>query len=143
MKAAGHRVALRNGTALVQTRYYTGFGEIWDGFSKNVYGGLGYRPLVAFAGLFILVPALLFPFFRLGAGLWTGGALVLAAVQVSLILIARAITSRAGRDPMWSVPLYPVMLSVWAGTLARSMLLARTQREIEWRGRKYVTRPPR
>jgi hypothetical protein len=32
---------------------------------------------------------------------------------------------------------------VWAGALARSMVLARTGREIEWKGRTYATRPPR
>jgi chlorobactene glucosyltransferase len=143
VKAAGHKVGLRNGTTLVRTRWYHGFREIWDGFSKNAYGGLGYRPGVALAALFIVAPALLFPFLRFGAAVTTGGALVLPAVQVSLILSTRVITSRAGKDPMWSVPLHPVMIAVWAGALARSMVLARTGREIEWKGRKYATGPPR
>ena len=43
---------------------------------------------------------------------------------------------------MWSVPLHPVAVTVWAATLARSMSLARTGREIEWKGRTYATRPP-
>ena len=66
----------------------------------------------------------------------------LPAFQVSLILSTRTITSRAGKDPLWSVPFHPVMVSVWAGTLARSALLARSGREVEWKGRHYATRPP-
>lgn len=143
VKAAGHRVALRNGTTLVRTRWYTGFREIWDGFSKNAYGGLAYRPGVALAALLIVAPALLLPFLRLGAGLTIGGAVAIPALQVSLILSTRAITSRVGRDPLWSIPLHPVMIAVWAGALARSMVLARTGREIEWKGRRYATGPPR
>jgi cellulose synthase/poly-beta-1,6-N-acetylglucosamine synthase-like glycosyltransferase len=143
VKAAGHRVALRNGTSLVHTRWYTGFREIWDGFSKNAYGGLAYRPGVALAALLIVAPALLLPFLRLGAGVTIGGAIAIPALQVSLILSTRAITSRVGRDPLWSIPLHPVMIAVWAGALARSMVLARTGREIEWKGRKYATGPPR
>jgi cellulose synthase/poly-beta-1,6-N-acetylglucosamine synthase-like glycosyltransferase len=143
VKASGHRVGLRNGTTLVHTRWYEGFREIWEGFSKNAYGGLAYRPGVALAALFVVAPALLFPFLRLGAAVSTGGALGLPALQVSLILSTRAITSRVGKDPMWSIPLHPVMLAVWAGALARSMLLARTGHEIEWKGRKYATGPPR
>jgi cellulose synthase/poly-beta-1,6-N-acetylglucosamine synthase-like glycosyltransferase len=143
VKAAGHRVALRNGTTLVHTRWYTGFREIWDGFSKNAYGGLAYRPGVALAALLIVAPALLLPFLRLGAGLTIGGAIAIPALQVSLILSTRAITSRVGRDPLWSIALHPVMIAVWAGALARSMMLARTGREIEWKGRKYATGPPR
>ena len=142
VKASGHRIGLRNGTDLVHARWYTGFGEIWNGFSKNVYGGIGYRPGIGLLTLCVVVPALLVPFLRLGAGLTTGGALAFPAVQVGLILSTRAITSRVGRDPLWSVPLHPVAIAVWAGTFARSMVLAHTGREIEWKGRRYVTRPP-
>jgi chlorobactene glucosyltransferase len=141
VKASGHHIGLRNGTDLVHTRWYTGFGEIWHGFSKNAYGGIGYRPGIALLTLFVVAPALLVPFLRLGAGLATGGTLAFPAVQVGLILSMRAVTSRVGRDPLWSAPLHPVAIAVWAGTLARSMVLAHTGREIEWKGRRYVTRP--
>ena len=71
VKASGHRIALCNGTDLVHTRWYTGFREIWNGFSKNVYGGIGHRPGIGLLTLFVVVPALLIPFLRLGAGLTT------------------------------------------------------------------------
>jgi len=141
VKASGHRIALRNGTDLVHTRWYTGFGEIWHGFSKNAYGGIGYRPGVGLLTIFVVAPALLLPFLRLGAGITTGGALGFPALQVALILSMRAVTTRVGRDPLWSIPLHPVAIAVWAGTLARSMVLAHTGREIEWKGRRYLTRP--
>ena len=141
VKASGHRIALRNGTDLVRNRWYTGFGEIWHGFSKNAYGGIGYRPGIGLLTIFVIAPALLLPFLRLGAGITTGGALAFPALQVGLILSMRAVTTRVGRDPLWSIPLHPVAIAVWAGTLARSMVLAHTGREIEWKGRRYVTRP--
>src|SRR5262249_17783020 len=81
------------------------------------------------------------PFARLGAGIPTGGALRFPALQVALILSMRAVTTRVGRDPLWSIPLHPVAIAVWTGTLARSMVLAHTGREIEWKGRRYLTRP--
>ena len=99
VKASGHRIALCNGTELVHTRWYTGFREIWNGFSKNVYGGIGYRPGIGLLTLFVVVPALLIPFLRLGAGLTTGGV-AFPAAQVALILSMRAVASRVGRDPM-------------------------------------------
>jgi hypothetical protein len=141
VKQSGRRIALRNGTDLVHSRWYTGFREIWHGFSKNAYGGIGYRPGVALLTLFVVAPALLLPFLRLAAGLATGSGLAFPALQVGLILSVRAVTSRVGRDPLWSVPLHPVAITVWAGTLARSMVLAYSGREIEWKGRTYVTRP--
>ena len=141
VKASGHRIALRNGTDLVHTRWYTGFGEIWHGFSKNAYGGIGYRPGIGLLTIFVVAPVLLLPFLRLGAGITTGGELGFPALQVALILSMRAVTTRVGRDPLWSIPLHPVAIFVWAGTLARSMVLAHTGREIEWKGRRYLTRP--
>ena len=141
VKASGHRIALRNGTDLIHTRWYTGFGEIWHGFSKNAYGGIGYRPGIGLLTIFVVAPVLLLPFLRLGAGITTGGALGFPALQVALILSMRAVTTRVGHDPLWSIPLHPVAIFVWAGTLARSMVLAHTGREIEWKGRRYLTRP--
>src|SRR5262249_8294531 len=57
VKASGHRIALRNGTDLVHTRWYTGFGEIWHGFSKNAYGGVCCPPRVGAAPVFFAPPA--------------------------------------------------------------------------------------
>ncbi len=73
---------------------------------------------IALLTLFVVVPALLIPFLRLGAGLTTGGTLAFPAAQVGLILSMRAVTSHVGRDPMWSVPLHPIAIAVWAGTFA-------------------------
>ena len=47
VKAAGFPVRLANGTDLVETRWYTGVGDIWRGFSKNAYGGVNYSPWMA------------------------------------------------------------------------------------------------
>ena len=142
MKAAGHRISLRNGTALVSTRWYSSFREIWNGFSKNAYGALGYRPGVALATLFVVGPFLLLPFARLGTGIVSGQVAVLPVVQVVLILATRTISSRAGGDPLWSVPFHPVTIMIWAGTLAHSMVIASTAREIEWKDRRYTARAP-
>src|SRR5262249_57285881 len=83
VKASGHRIALRNGTDLVRTRWYTGFAEIWHGFSKNAYGGIGYRPGIGLLTIFVVAPALLLPFLRLGAGITTGGTLAFPAPPVA------------------------------------------------------------
>ena len=142
VKAAGYPVALRNGSGLVSTCWYTGFREIWDGFSKNAYGGVGYRPSVVFGALFVVVPVLVFPFLALGAGVWTGGALGAAGVPGEPDPLDADDHVAGGQGPLWSVPFHPVMVSVWAGTLARSALLARSGREVEWKGRQYATPPP-
>jgi cellulose synthase/poly-beta-1,6-N-acetylglucosamine synthase-like glycosyltransferase len=141
VKKSGHRIGLRNGTTLIHTRWYTGLREIWGGFSKNAYGALDYRPGVALTALIVVMPLLVLPFIRLGMDVSSGRDIAFPIIQVGLILATRTITSRVGRDPLWSVPLHPAMIVVWAGTLAHSMMLARPGREIEWKGRPYQTHP--
>jgi chlorobactene glucosyltransferase len=140
VKAAGHTVGLRNGTELVSTRWYSSFPEIWNGFSKNAYGALDHQPALALTTLAVAVPLLLLPFVRFGVQTLSGQIASLVVVQVVLILVTRVISARAGGDPLWSIPFHPLTITAWAGTLARSMLIARTGHEIEWKRRRYTAR---
>lgn len=138
VKAAGHELRLVNGTDLVSTRWYHGLGEIWRGFSKNAYGGIGYRPGLAIAAVTVLMPILVVPFVRVVAGLITGSVPTEALWQVALLLFGRAVTSVVGRDPLWTVPLHPVTIVFWAATLTWSVLLGVTGRSVTWKGRSVA-----
>lgn len=141
IKATGRRVRIVNGTDLVATRWYDGVGNIWRGFSKNAYGGLGYNPWFAMAVVGVLAPLLLVPFLRVGLGLLSGDVPTVAMWQVALLLAARALTSLLGRDPLWSIPLHPITVAFWGATLAWSMVLTSTGRTVSWKDRDVPTRP--
>lgn len=134
-KAAGYDLRLVNGTDLVTTHWYDGVGQIWRGFTKNAYGGIGYRPVLALFALLVLTPILVAPFARVLAGVATGDVPDEALLQVILLLSGRAITGVVGRDSLWTVPLYPVTILFWAATLAWSMVLSATGRSVMWKGR--------
>lgn len=136
VKAAGYESRLINGTDLASTRWYHGLGEIWRGFSKNAYGGLAYRPTLAALVVFALVPLLLLPFVRVLAGLVAGDVPGEALVQVFLLLTGRLITGIVGRDPAWTVPLYPLAVIFWGMTLAWSATLGLTGKTVSWKGRQ-------
>jgi chlorobactene glucosyltransferase len=140
VKAAGYRVRLSNGTDLVQTRWYQDTGGIWNGFSKNAYGALGYNPLIAAFVVLVLAPLLLSPFVRFGFGIVDGALPMIVVWQVLLMLASRALTAVMGRDPLWSTPLHPVGLAFWAATLGWSAVLAHTGRGVVWKGRTMPTR---
>ncbi len=141
VKAAGRGVALGDGTDLVATHWYDRLGDIWRGFAKNAYGGLGYNPWLGASVVFVLMPLLLVPFVRVGLGA-LGGEIPDAALWQSLLLVAnRALTSHFGRDPYWSSVLYPVTVAFWGVTLARSMLWYATQRSVVWKDRDVPTYP--
>ena len=141
VKAAGHRVRLANGTDLVETGWYRGVGDIWRGFSKNAYGGIGYNPWMAAVVVLVLMPVLLLPFFRVGVGVVGGDIPAVAIWQVLLLLSGRMLTSHLGRDPQWTTPLHPVMVAFWGLALAWSAMLSVTHRSVVWRGREVPTRP--
>ena len=141
VKAAGYPVRLANGTDLVETGWYDNLGDIWRGFSKNAYGGVGYNPWAAAAVVLVLMPVLLLPFFRLGLGAVGGDIPAIAVWQVLLLLSNRMLTSHLGRDPQWSTPLHPFMVAFWGLALAWSAMLSATHRSVVWRDREVPTRP--
>lgn len=138
VKAAGHEIRLANGTDLVATRWYRGLGEIWRGFSKNAYGGIGYRSGLALLACVVLTPLLVLPFVRVVTGLVAGDVPGEAVLQVALLLAGRLITSIVGRDPLWTVPLHPVTVIFWAATLAWSVSLGLSGRSVTWKGRRVA-----
>ena len=65
VKAAGYHQRLINGTDLATTTWYSGFRDIWKGFSKNAYGALSYRTSLSLLVTFMVAPLLALPFLRL------------------------------------------------------------------------------
>jgi hypothetical protein len=141
VKETGRRVRLFDGTDLVQTSWYWKVGDIWTGFAKNAYATLGYNPWVASVVIFLLAPLLLSPFLRVALGALAGDIPALAAWQLLLLTGNRALTAVFGRDPLWSTPLHPFTLVFWAATLAWSVVLAKTEREVVWKGRALSIGP--
>jgi chlorobactene glucosyltransferase len=135
VKATGRRVRLFDGTDLVQTTWYRKVGDIWTGFAKNAYATLGYNPWVASAVIFVLAPLLLSPFLRVALGALEGDIPAFAVWQLLLLMGNRALTAVFGQDPLWSTPLHPFTLVFWAATLAWSVVLAKTERVVVWKGR--------
>jgi chlorobactene glucosyltransferase len=141
VKRAGYRVRLGDGTDLVATAWYDRLGDIWRGFAKNAYGGIGYNPWLGTAVVFGLMPLLLIPFVRVGVGA-LGGEIPEAALWQACVLVGnRLLTSHFGRDPYWSAPCHPITIAFWGVTLARSMMWFATQRSVAWKDRDVPTYP--
>lgn len=68
IKERGHRVVFADGDQIAQCRMYGSASQVWEGFSKNIYEGLGGHPLalagviglysLAFVSPYILAPVL-------------------------------------------------------------------------------------
>ncbi len=139
VKLAGRSIVLLNGTDLVETRWYRGVSEIWNGFAKNAYTALDRNPLVASAVVFVLSPLLLSPAVRLVLGLLDGQVASLVLWQMMLLTANRVLTANLGRDAVWTAPLHALTIAFWAATLFWSMMLTVTGRDVVWKGRALST----
>ncbi len=132
IKQAGKRLAIADGTGRVFCRMYTNLGEIWLGFSKNLYPAFGGKPLP-----FWFAMGLLGGFFVLPWALAIGG------VPEAWGAVALALGMRVGlawrlRQSVWSVLGHPLAMVFLLALGLRSYGVARSGRTVPWKGRTYA-----
>ena len=145
VKQAGFRLRVTLANEHVAVRMYSGFREVWDGFTKNVAYACSGWAAVVFLSLSLLwtVVAILPPAVLLAAA---AGARIApadvarAAVSFSLLIGARAILAAALRDKIWPSLTHPLMAAVWAALVARSLFHRLVRRRLVWRGRSFDAR---
>ncbi len=130
---------------LVAVRMYHGFREVWNGFTKNIAYAMGGITGVAFAALSLVwtAVAILPPVVLVAAIFCTSlpaADVALAGVTFGLLVLARAVLSRALGDPVWPSLTHPLMAAVWAGLLFRSVYQRLVRRTVPWRGRHFDAR---
>ncbi len=140
LKAEGRRVGLFLAPDAFQVRLYRSFGEIWQGFSKNLYAGLGHSPQRALLGVLGLAFLHGGPSLVLAWGLSAGlpGAPLAAAGGLAL---ACQILTRLRDDRDYGLRSWPWALSHPVGNLLTAALLANSALRhhlgatVRWKGR--------
>lgn len=142
-KGTSSRVCFADGARIASCRMYRSGADLWAGFSKNLYEGIG-GSIPALAGVILLytvtmvLPFVAAPVAALVAPAWLPAALA----GVTLNLLTRAmLAARFGHSPL-SVLLHPIAV---IGLLAIAVNSARwsLQGAIHWRGRTYAARGQR
>ncbi|MEN0063668.1 MAG: glycosyltransferase family 2 protein [Myxococcota bacterium] len=140
MKRGRHRVVFADGQKIANTRMYQSARDLWEGFSKNAFEGIGGKwwAMVAVQALYFL--CFVAPYIVLGGGAlgiegwWWPGLLGVVANVVTRGLLAM----RYGHS--WSsVLLHPVAVLGFLGLLVNSWRWYRSDR-VMWRGRVYAGR---
>ena len=136
-RRAGFRTDLFDGTDLVQCRMYRGFGQVWRGFAKNAYEGLGSPVLLLFVTL-LHGCAVLLPWLTLALGLvdvamspwvpWVAALTIVAGFAQRIVLARRFAHAWA------SVALHPVGILMLTVIQWYSLWLHLTGRRA-WKGR--------
>ncbi len=127
---------------LFSCRMYTNFRELWLGWTKNLYAGMGYR----LDRVVFLVGFILYEFVAmwvvLGWGLITGDT-VLTAWGAALVALSQGarfwLDHIFGQDKRFG-PLQPVGAVLLVGLLVDSARRSRAG-SVVWKGRTYAARP--
>ena len=136
-RRAGFRTDLFDGTDLVQCRMYRGLGQVWRGFAKNAYEGLGSPVLLLFVTL-LHGCAVLLPWLTLALGL-VGVAMSpwvpwVAALTIVAGFAQRIVLARRFAHAWASVALHPVGILMLTVIQWHSLWLHLTGRRA-WKGR--------
>lgn len=142
VKRSGGRVVACNGDDAVACRMYQGLGEVWEGFSKNLFAGLGNSSIALF--LFVLLSVAFYvvpPFFLFAAllsGSFTPELFWLPALQVGVALTSRFLIARLYRQPLADILMAPLSHLMLAAIGLNSFRLQKWGGGARWKGRRYI-----
>lgn len=141
-KQSGLRVVFAEGSRMAACRMYSSAKEVWEGFSKNIYEGVGGHPSALAVALTLNVGAFLLPWLTLPAALIFDlpGLLVPSLIGVAANLLLRVLLACRFRHAALSVVLHPFSI---AALVLIGLNSWRWRRNIVWRGRVYDARPTR
>jgi len=139
IKRFGYKVIVNKGLDIYSCRMYQSFREIWEGFSKNIFPGMGYSSLTLFSVFFVYLMLFFVPFAGVAVSLAAGNEYLLYnfLYQVFLLLTMRVIINSSFKLGFISALLHP------AGILIISMIGFNSWRWNKigkgslWKGRTY------
>ena len=150
VKAAGGKLLFLPGAAWVQTRMYRTFGEMWRGWTKNlflIYGGNLAKILKTLAELCAvdLLPQVLFIVLLMWLLSGRGNVIILGGVIGCLLIVVvqqarymRAVTHLGfdSRVAPWRLEGAVIL----GALLVNSVIAHRLSQHVDWKGRRYSTR---
>ena len=131
-KKKGIRILTSAGTGVVCCRMYHSFGEVWSGFSKNLFGLVRYKTLPFFVLTLILFTMCVLPYITI----WFEPFMQLSLIAISMNVVMRVVLALKYKHPFFtSVVLHP--LSVLATLLIGINSFYQVKRgRLAWKGRQ-------
>jgi chlorobactene glucosyltransferase len=139
LKEAGHGVVFGDGHHVATCRMYDSGAELWRGFSKNLYEGIGATGPALAAVVVLYLWAFVAPYAAAGLA-WGLGAAALwgpALAGIGANLVLRGLLAARFRHPVDSALLHPLGVLVVVAIAANSWRWHRRE-AIHWAGRTYA-----
>lgn len=137
-KRAGHRVVFADGAHIARCRMYGSTAEVWEGFSKNIFEGIG--SIAGLVGaLFLYGAAFVWPW----AALAIGGAFFMPGlVGVAANVVQRLVLIVRHEQPLEGVLLHPIAVLALCAIAVNSWIW-HLRDDIVWSGRSYARKGAR
>ncbi|NIK76020.1 cellulose synthase/poly-beta-1,6-N-acetylglucosamine synthase-like glycosyltransferase [Paenibacillus castaneae] len=137
VKRIGHHVVLADVRNQVSMRMYQNASEVWNGYKKNIFAGVGRSGLLLFMVLFVYSVLYVLPFAALIAVPWNPALLASALTGYLLGTAVKAVSDRAGGQSVWLAPLIPFSIGAVIAIGTASWLSAKAGKGYVWKGRSY------
>ncbi len=141
IRKVGGRTDLFDATEIVACRMYRGAGQVWRGFTKNAYEGLGSFALLLFITIIHLIGHVL-PWAWIVWALCTDefatAATALAVIAIAIASIQRTVFAIRFHQSWRTVALHPLAILLLTIIQWHSLWLAKTGRR-SWKGRDQVS----
>lgn len=141
IKENGLKLIAAEGYNILSVRMYRNFGEIWRGFSKNIFAGFEFSSIFLFSVnmMYILLFFMPFILFLIELSLYSGfkELLILTGIQVLILYLARTVISARFKLGIISTILHPL------GAISVPVIALNSWRWIKlgkganWKGRFY------
>jgi chlorobactene glucosyltransferase len=146
-KTQGATLAFADGSAMAGCRMYHSLPEIWRGFSKNLYEGVGGTPLSLALSVTLYLTAFVLPYLALGVALLGSqqvSALLLgpALGGVAMNIALRGVLALRFAQPLEGLVLHPLSV-VLLCVLAWNSYRWSARGQLTWAGRSYGDRKQR
>ena len=131
-KKRGIRILTSAGTRVVSCRMYHSFSEVWNGFSKNLFGLVRYKTIPFFILMLCLWTMCILPYITV----WFGSLRALSMIALAMNITIRMVLALKYRHPFrTSVILHPlgILLTLLIGI--NSCFQVRRGR-LQWKGRQ-------
>jgi chlorobactene glucosyltransferase len=143
IKQSGFRLVMALGNRLIDTRMYTNWREVRDGFAKNILAGHGGQPFYLLLSAIFHWCLFLVPWVLLMIGLLSSGSpgwLWLAGTSVLLGLGIRGLSAGITHQRIQDALLLPVSIVLMTIIAARSLLWFFRSGGPDWKGRAVSIR---
>lgn len=133
-----YRLRIVGGTQLVRVRMYRSLGEIWSGFTKNMYAGArGDLSAIAAGALFCAALSVAPPLLGLAALGRKRPFEAAEAFATTAAVIALAIRGAQGALPRGAAVFAPLGIAAFGGIALHSAFRGLSGQGFDWRGRNY------